>query len=214
MQETNTPETVEIYKAYIEDVNQLRASRLGENSIRVTIATLFLGAQAFIASLLIGDPAKIQITDPEFSRWIPFLTITLVGYLAISFCQAWKKLMEDLTDTINKKFTNLRRLEETYETLNTSGANLFIEEYKQRHPEYVSPWQRDANAPPSAAVERKPPSKPVRGAGLSAINLADFFLAVFKTVSVSAIVLKGVMVLANLLLESGIIQNSIHVLMR
>ena len=203
MSDSDINQLIEVYRAYIEDVNELRASRLGENAIRVTIVTLFLGAQAFIASSLLSQTEVATFSSFDLQSWLPVLAIAVIGYLGFRFSRNWAKLMRELTQTIGEKFTHLRLMEEKSDALRNAGGVLFIEEYKKRHPDYTPPINPSATSSPvppspaSSAISRPaiPNSrKPVRGAGLSAIELSTFFQALFRTTIFGILVAKGLAV--------------------
>jgi hypothetical protein len=197
-QESDRP-LLEAYKAYIHDVNELRASRLNETIVRVTVATLFLGAEAYIISQLLMKAPSIYLPDLDIVTWLPALALigvyagalALVTYIGRRFCTNWFRLNDDLTDAINVKFTNLRILEETSYDLRNAGATLFIEEYKQRHLDYQPPPLPNPATSPQELFQarfdelarqsevKKVAQKPVKGAGLRARDLAGFFMGVF-----------------------------------
>lgn len=149
-QEVGDRAIVEVYKSYIADANELRASRATENSIRVTVATLFLAGQAYIAGILLPSPVFGRFIDLSFVSAVPVLGIVLVSWIGNRFCGNWVKLMADLTADIKTKFDNLRQMEEQSAALRTARGTLFMREYKQRHPDYSVP-PLPANSPPAPA---------------------------------------------------------------
>ncbi len=86
---------VEIYKAYLEDTHEMRQERLNADNIRVTIVTLFLGAQAYLASNILSDPKEASLRSLTLGSWVPIISIFAAGLVGYFFCINWMKLTED-----------------------------------------------------------------------------------------------------------------------
>ncbi len=124
---------VEIYKAYLEDTHEMRQERLNADNIRVTIVTLFLGAQAYLASNILSDPKEASLRSLTLGSWVPIISIFAAGLVGYFFCINWMKLTEDYRKTLGAKYKGLLTLETTRKNLlEPLGANLFTQESEER----------------------------------------------------------------------------------
>lgn len=124
---------VEVYRAYLEDTHQLRAERQAIDSVRVTIVTLFLGAEAYVASTVFTDPQAHSLSSLTVTSWIPVITSVLIGFVGYLFCDNWKKLSLDFKKNLNFKYTGLEIMERDWkDQLQPIGADLFTREKEER----------------------------------------------------------------------------------
>jgi hypothetical protein len=150
--EYNEQCVVAIYATYIEDVNQLRTSRQTDNTTRLGVVTLLLGAQAFLINTVLTD---VQGTRPSFLTstlvsWVPIVAITSIGIVGWYFCRNWVRLLADTQRTLNLKFANLEAMERESPALQDAGAQLFRKERAERH------RGEKTEAPAPAQVEKSP----------------------------------------------------------
>lgn len=148
-------DTVEVYVAYLNDVNQLRTSRQTDNTTRLGVVTLLLGAQAFLINTVLTDVSQTKPTFPvnSLGSWVPIVGISLVGFVGCYFSVNWRRLLEDTQHTLTVKFSNLEDMEREHPALQLAGARLFIKERADRH-------RAPTNAPPPQEAKR-PQEKPV-----------------------------------------------------
>ena len=207
-------DVIEVYVAYLNDVNQLRTSRQTDNTTRLGVVTLLLGAQAFLINMVLSD---VRQTKPTFltnglASWVPIVGIAVVGFIGCYFCLNWRRLLEDTQKTLNFKFGNLENLEREHHVLQQAGAQLFLKERADRHRERAtSATTRDAAkraaqlqpnpsrivpvavadaAPMTTPLASAPSSKPRRGVSRRVTDLARFFFWLFLINSVGAPVAK------------------------
>lgn len=178
---------VEVYKAYIEDVNQLRAGRGVQDTIYVTILTIVLGAQGYIANSLFSGSQLTGISNTGIASWVPVVMVIAIGVVGYTFCGNWQRITRDNQRSISFKFKNLESMERRWPVLKSVGAQLFLEEYYDRHPE-----RRPAM---SASVE--PGGTPVssakaanRGVAARARDLQILFRNVFVLLGVAVFMIK------------------------
>lgn len=128
-------EIVDVYVAYLNDVNQLRTSRQTDNTTRLGVVTLLLGGQAFLINSALTDVRQAQstITESSLIAWVPIIAIALVGFVGCYFCHNWRRLLEDTQRTLNFKFSNLEDMERGHPVLQLAGAQLFLKERADRH---------------------------------------------------------------------------------
>lgn len=193
---------VEVYKAYIEDVNQLRTSRDTTNNLYQTILTLFLGAQAYVGSVFLSQDQLKRFTSPQIDTWVPVLVVTAIGLVGLAFNRNWHRVSVDSKRSINFKFKNLESMETRWPGLKSIGARLFLEEYYDRHPE-----RRPAEA---GSVQETPANKQItagpqprsRGIAAKAAEIQTLFRVVFLVVSFGLPSMKFVVSLALPALEA------------
>lgn len=195
---------VEVYKAYIEDVNHLRNSRDTNNNLYQTILTLFLGAQAYVASVWLTQDQLKRFPDPRLDAWVPVLVVAGIGLVGIAFCRNWNRLSADFKRSISFKFKNLEALETQWPVLKDIGARLFLEEYYDRHPEKRPVPQNTERGSRSAAISSDAVAKDAaakRGRGVSAkaAEIQFLFRNVFVAVSLGIPLAKLVAVSAPLI---------------
>lgn len=174
---------VEVYKAYIEDVNQLRTSRDTTNNLYQTLLTLFLGAQAYVGSVLLSQDQLRHFTSPQIDTWVPVLVVTAIGLVGLAFNRNWHRVSVDSKRSIHFKFKNLENMETRWPGLKTIGAQLFLDEYYDRHPERRPADPSSAQQTPAdkqIAIEPQPRS---RGIAAKAAEIQTLFRVVFLLVS-------------------------------
>ncbi|MGH2518109.1 MAG: RipA family octameric membrane protein, partial [Ktedonobacterales bacterium] len=106
----------DVYTVAIDDTNQLRSYGQRIDSVYVTIVTLILAGDAYVAA------------SAKFDNWIPVIVTAGVGFVGIAFCQRWLRGMTNLNEILSQRYTWLRKLESMPE-LAELGANLFSSEY-------------------------------------------------------------------------------------
>ncbi|MGO8949111.1 MAG: hypothetical protein ACLQUY_15985 [Ktedonobacterales bacterium] len=171
--EINVELLVEIYKAYLEDTHELRQERVNADNIRVTIVTLFLGAQAYIASTVLTDPAGASLRAITLASCAPIFSAIAAGVVGYIFCNNWKALSKDYSNNLAVKYAELLQLEtKRSDLLEPLGANLFTEEKNERAKAKAAAGQGD------------------RGVSRRNVDLQDFFKVVFALVIIGVIVAK------------------------
>src|SRR5262249_53303321 len=119
---------VEVYTAYLEDVNQLRATRTAIDNTYVAVMAIFLGGAAYIASSFLLPPRLGDLANASFETWVPILAVMAIGSVGGIFCRTWHQLIEDNRKSISFKFKNLEKMERQFPELQRVGAQLFVEE--------------------------------------------------------------------------------------
>lgn len=207
-------DVIEVYVAYLDDVNLLRTSRQTDNTTRLGVVTLLLGAQAFLINTVLSDvrQAKPTFLTNGLASWVPIVGIAVVGFIGCYFCLNWRRLLEDTQKTLNFKFGNLEDLEREHHALQHAGAQLFLKERADRHRERASSatsltaakqaaqlQPKPAQIAPVAAADAAamttapasaPPTKPRRGVSRRVTDLARFFFWLFLINSVGAPIAK------------------------
>lgn len=124
---------VDVYRAYLEDVNDLREDRQKYNSLYVTVATVLLGAQAFVASTPFGSTLARQIVNISLSPAQATLGAVVIGVVGVYFCINWLRLIRNYGDSLRFKYKNLKAMEANYPVLQDAGARLFTAEDEDRN---------------------------------------------------------------------------------
>jgi len=185
---------VEVYTAYLEDVNQLRATRTAIDNTYVTVVAIFLGGAAYIASSFLLPPRVGDLANASLETWVPILAVMAIGSVGAIFCRTWHQLIEDNRKSISFKFKNLEKMERQFPELQRVGAQLFMEEYYDRHPE-KRPLPA---APASSAVQPLPTveeTRDKRGASARTLALQQLFGRVFAILVFGTPLVKGLAIL-------------------
>jgi hypothetical protein len=199
----NEQNIVEIYKCYVEDVNQLGATQAVRDGTQVAILTLFLGAQAYTASLLVTGSGVDQLTSPGVVSWIPVIAVIGVGFLGRAFCKSWQKQVKGYKSARNFKFDNLKAIERRFpHSLAGAGAQLFLDEdvaRKQKNAKAQAAQTGITSARPAPAQEATQagaqPNRPKiggQGAADQAAEIQELFESVLVVVATATFLVKAV----------------------
>lgn len=225
--EIGDQDTIAVYVAYLNDVNQLRTSRQTDNTTRLGVVTLLLGGQAFLINSVLTDVRQAQpaFNEAGLVSWIPIVAIALVGVVGCYFCHNWRRLLDDTQRTLNFKFGNLEAMERDHAALRIADAQLFLRERDDRHSSASRSWSAKQLAAPQQRVATDDSQRPnksgsakkrrflgfrrrtsKRGVSKRAADLARFFFWLFLVSSVGTVVTKSLVVFgATWLTSLGII---------
>ncbi len=106
----------DVYTVAIEDTNQLKSYGQRIDGVYVTILTLILAGDGYVAAA------------SRFDSWIPVAVTAGIGLVGLVFCQRWLHGLTNLNEILSHRYQWLRDLESTAE-LKRIGANLFTSEY-------------------------------------------------------------------------------------
>lgn len=112
-----------VYKLVVEDTNQLSSRRQLLDNLYVTIVTLVLGADAYVA-------ANSHLLD-----WFPVFVTIGISLVGVVFTNHWRRVLQDLKEVLNFRYAWLKELEAKPELIQI-GAGLYTSEdsniYKPR----------------------------------------------------------------------------------
>jgi hypothetical protein len=108
----------DVYAVAIQDTNELKNYGQRIDSVYVTILTLILAGDGYVAAA------------SRFDSWIPVAVTVGIGIVGFIFCQRWQRGLINLNDILNHRYEWLRELERT-QHLRGIGANLFTSEYEE-----------------------------------------------------------------------------------
>lgn len=111
------PGPLDVYKIVVDDTNQLLARRQGLDNIYVTIVTLVLAGDAYVAAL------------SQFNNWLPVVETLGIGIVGVMVIGRWRQGVADLNENLQFRFKWLRDLEAT-PPLAQLGATLFTLEFQ------------------------------------------------------------------------------------
>jgi hypothetical protein len=190
---------VEVYKAYIEDVNQLRSSRATLDNLYVTILTILLGAQAYVANLLFSGTEKDSVVailqSLNLENWIPAIGAAVIGAVGSLFCSNWSRISADNKRSLNFKYKNLEEMEQKWPVLQRVGAQLFIEEFYDRHPDRRPPSTDKGKTPVEDPARSSIQRGSNRGISARAAELQQLFRNVFLLLGTVPLIVKTAVVL-------------------
>lgn len=92
-------EVFAVYKLVIEDTNQLSNRRQMLDNLYVTIVTLVLGADAYIA-------ANSRLAD-----WFPVLVTIGISLVGVIFTNHWRRVLQDLKEVLKFRYEWLKEME-------------------------------------------------------------------------------------------------------
>lgn len=209
---SNDPsKVVEIYAAYLEDVNHLRATRTAIDNSFVTIATFLLAGAGYVASKFLLPPQVLTLGSWRPENLVACAGVVAISYIGIRFCKLWHKISEDNRKSIAFKFKNLENMERDHVELKDAGASLFLQEYRDRHPEPKSAPQESASesaakalsgiqAAANSGIEKnrnkeRPNKKSNRGVSSGVGNIQALFEEVIRLFLWGAIAIKVVAII-------------------
>lgn len=111
------PGPLEVYRIVVEDTNQMLARRQGLDSIYVTIVTLVLAGDGYVAA------------GSQFDNWLPVVATLGIGIVGYVVTGRWRQGVADLNENLQFRFQWLRDLE-AKPPLAGIGASLFTQEYQ------------------------------------------------------------------------------------
>lgn len=162
---------VEIYAAYLEDVNQLRATRTAIDNTFVTVVTLLLAGAGYVTGTFLLPPQVLALGSWRPENLVACAGAVAISYIGIRFCKLWHQISEDNRKSIAFKFKNLEKMERDYNELKNAGARLFVKEYEDRHPEASVQLQPAAESSSQPVASRQ--SKVNGKTGRSASNAGN-----------------------------------------
>jgi hypothetical protein len=122
----------DVYVAAIQDTNELKNYGQRIDSVYVTILTLILAGDAYVAA------------SSRLDGWVPVVVTIGIGIIGLIFCQRWRRGLRNLNTILTFRYEWLRDLEDTAQ-LRGIGANLLKTEYKDVYEpnklEDVSRWR-------------------------------------------------------------------------
>lgn len=186
---------ISVYAAYLADLNQFKANRQVETTIRVTVASVLLGGQAYIANNALVDKAA-ALGSMDLTTWVPIVAVFIIGSIGWYFCRDWKRLMENFRDASRDKYEHLELLERKYPELEATGAQLFLFERLKRD-ERKAMSHKQARQPEATSAGRgiAQMAKSSRRTSDSWVRLAAFFRNVFPALGITVPVFKLLVVL-------------------
>lgn len=212
MASSDPSKVVEIYAAYLEDVNQLRATRTAIDTTFVTIATFLLAGAGYIAGKFLLPPQVLALGSWHPENLVACIGVVAISYIGIRFCKLWHKISEDNRKSIAFKFKNLENMERDYDELKGVGARLFLKEYEDRHPESKDVPQESANESAAQAAasnqidgnsntnknrsKESGNKKSTRGVSSGVRSVQDLFKEVFRILMWGVIAIKVVAIIA------------------
>jgi hypothetical protein len=104
----------DVYAVAIEDTNQLKSYGQRIDSVYVTIVTLILAGDAYVAA------------NSKFDNWLSVVVTGGIGIVGVAFCLRWLRGLSSVNDILVHRYEWLRNLESTAE-LEHLRANLFTE---------------------------------------------------------------------------------------
>jgi hypothetical protein len=107
----------DVYSVAIEDTNELKNYGQRIDSMYVTILTLILAGDAYVAA------------GARFDTWVPVAATAGIGLVGLAFCLRWLRGLANLNQILNHRYQWLRDLEAEPE-LQRVGADLFTKEYE------------------------------------------------------------------------------------
>lgn len=107
----------DVYSVAISDTNELRSYGQRIDSVYVTILTLILGGDAYVAAA------------SRFDSWVPVIVTAGIGLVGLNFCQRWLRGLKNHSIIVRYRYDWLRNLEATDE-LRRLHADLFTSEYQ------------------------------------------------------------------------------------
>jgi hypothetical protein len=107
----------EIYRAVIEDTNQINSRRQGLDNLYVSIVTLVLAGDATV------------VATAQFDNWLPVVATVGIGLVGIAITGRWRQGIADLDEVLGYRYAWLRELEQN-PVLAAAGASIFSQEYE------------------------------------------------------------------------------------
>lgn len=108
----------DVYVAAINDTNELKSYGQRIDSVYVTILTLILAGDGYVAAA------------SRFDSWVPVVVTVGIGLIGLIFCRRWRRGLINLDKIVSHRYDWLRALERA-EQLKGIQADLLTSEYEK-----------------------------------------------------------------------------------